>query len=224
MAESNVPIVKKTRVGILIGRIVRFVFTTISVMISSFVLSIVIELVGVTWFWTEQGTDKSAMMVEQEKVYLGLYAEKNVLLSNADGWVFEKLDGINGAVGKYGGNYLINAWEASAVYVICVVNMLNVFLLRVCVMIFSMPVYLVFGIIGLTRGLVGRELRKWGGGHESASMFHLFLDMVSLGFIVSWMFYLSWPFSINPNIVVLPFAMAFGMFVMATAHRYKKYL
>lgn len=194
------------------------------VLLASLLLSIIIEVVGLTYFWSDRGTNKSAEMVQQERVYLGRYAEKNILLKDADGWVFSKIDHLNHGLGRYGGDFLINAWASSTEYVVAVVNTINVFLLRVFVMLFSMPVYLVFGVIGLTRGLVGRELRKWGGGHESASMFHLFMDLITLGFFGSWVIYLSWPFSLNPNVVVLPFAILFGLFVMATAHRYKKYL
>jgi len=163
-------------------------------------------------------------MVRQEKEYLGLYAEKNILLRDADLIVLRWVDSINRGISTWGGDLFIQIWYESTGYMIAVVNTINVFFLRVFVMVFSMPVYLVFGVIGLTRGLVGRELRKWGGGHESGSMFHLYLNMIKIAFVGSWIVYLSWPGSLNPNFVVLPFAMIFGSTVMATAYRYKKYL
>jgi len=197
---------------------------TLYVMAVSLLLSVIIEVVGVSTWWKEQGVGKSAAMVKQEIKYLGEYASRNVFVRDADRWVIDSVNSLNAAIGHYGANWLIRSYESSAVYVISVVNTINVFILRVFVMVFSLPVYLIFGVIGLTRGLVSRELRKWGGGHESASMFHLYMDMVPLGFMGSWAVYLTWPFSLNPNYVVLPFAIAFGALLMATVHRYKKYL
>jgi len=223
MAGKEHPIAK-SRSSKLVSRVWRVGVNTVYVMVISLVLSIIIELIGISTWWRDEGLAKSDAMVQQEIKYLGEYASKNVFVKDADQWVINSVSNMNEAIGKYGGNWLIQSYEQSAVYVLAIINTINIFCLRVFVMLFSMPVYLVFGIIGLTRGLVGRELRKWGGGHESSSMFHLYMDMVPLGFMGSWAVYLTWPFSLNPNYVVLPFAMAFGALLMATVHRYKKYV
>lgn len=51
-----------------------------------------------------------------------------------------------------------------------------------------------------------RDLRRWGGGRESAFVYHwakrLALPLLEL----IWAIYLALPFSLHPSFVVLPFA------------------
>ena len=186
--------------------------------------SIIIEIIGVIYFWPEQGAQKSHLMMQQEVIYLGRFAEKNPFLSGADEQVFRWLADLDQWLVGIGLGWLAATIQSISLYVEITLNMVNVFVLRVFVMLFSFPIYVFFGIIGLTRGLVKRELRKWGGGRESSGQFHLWMNMVPLGFMSSWFFYLSWPYTINPNFIVMPFAMFFGWMIMLTSYRIKKHL
>lgn len=186
--------------------------------------TIVIEITGAVLFWPDQGAEKSRQMMAQEVIYLGRFAEKNPFLSGADEQVFRGLAELDRWLLQSGLGWLAITIQSISVYIEITVNMVNVFVLRVFVMLFSFPVYVFFGVIGLTRGLVKRELRKWGGGRESSGQFHLWMNLVPLGFMSSWFLYLSWPFTINPNYIVMPFAMFFGWMIMLTSYRIKKHL
>ena len=187
------------------------------------ILTVFVEVVGVTFFWKEQGARKSVEMVGAEIGHLGKIADRNPVLTGYDDWIVGTLATFKYNVVKYGlGNS--NFGRSIMMYVEVILNMTNVFFLKVAVMVFSFPVYLFCGFIGLTRGLVNRELRKWGGGRESSGQFHLWINMVPVGFVTSWLIYLSWPFTINPNYIVMPFALFFGYMLMLSAYRVKKYI
>jgi hypothetical protein len=42
--------------------------------------------------------------------------------------------------------------------------------------------------------------------------------------VLTWVLYLALPFSLHPTLVVLPFAVLFGLSVTVTAGTFKKYL
>lgn len=214
--------VQDRRVGLIVW-IFGIVGRVLLVLIAALLMSILIEWVGMTWIWPEQGLQKSASMYEQEIRYAGNAIRRNPLVTDP-GVLFSVSRRINQGAQTLGIAWLAeqSAWLGD--YVMAALYMLHVFVMRLVVMFFATPVYLIFGVVGLTRGLVKREIRKWGGGRESSSMFHLFLKLMPLGFMGSWFIYLAWPVSINPNVIVLPFAVAFGFLVMSTSYRYKKYL
>jgi len=158
-----------------------------------------------------------------EMDHLGKIADRNPVLGGVDDWVIGYLSTFKAAVVSVGlGSSLLG--HNIMLYFEVILNMITVFFLKVSVMAFSFPVYFFCGFIGLTRGLVNRELRKWGGGRESSGQFHLWINMVPVGFVTSWLIYLSWPWTINPNVIVLPFAMFFGYMLMLSAYRIKKYI
>lgn len=196
----------------------------VGVLITALVLSIVIEWLGMTFFWPEQGAEKSRQMVATELVYLDRHRELNPMIGRMDEWVLDGVSVIRVFLIDLGLGFLASHFAVMGAYIDATLNIIMVFLLRLAVMLFSMPVYVFFACVGATRGLVNRELRKWGGGRESSGLFHLFMRLVPMGFVGSWVVYLTWPWSINPNVVVLPFAMFFGGTIMAMTYRYKKYM
>ena len=51
-------------------------------------------------------------------------------------------------------------------YLAAAMNITQVFGLRLAVLVLSSPVFVLFGLVGLTEGLVRRDLRRWRGGWE----------------------------------------------------------
>lgn len=197
---------------------------TVVILLAALMCSILLEWVGMTFFWPDAGAARSRAMVAAELDFLGLYANTNPLFNGFDQTTISLLLSIQRWLVDHGLGVLAGQFELLAQYIDAALNVVSVFVLRLAVMILAMPVYLFFGLVGATRGLVNRELRKWGGGRESSGLFHLFMRMIPLGFLGSWFLYLSWPFTINPNVIVLPFALFFGATIMAMTYRYKKYV
>ena len=57
-------------------------------------------------------------------------------------------------------------------YLAAAMNITQVFGLRLAVLVLSSPVFVLFGLVGLTEGLVRRDLRRWRGGWESSFVYH----------------------------------------------------
>ncbi|MEM7257294.1 MAG: DUF4400 domain-containing protein [Pseudomonadota bacterium] len=208
----------------LIHSVISLVVRLVGVLITALVLSIVIEWLGMTFVWSAQGVEKSRQMVATELAYLNRHRELNPIIGRMDESVLSGVWMIRVFLIDCGLGFLAHHFAVIGAYIDATLNIIVVFMLRLAVMLFSMPVYVFFACVGATRGLVNRELRKWGGGRESSGLFHLFMRLIPMGFVGSWVVYLTWPWSINPNVVVLPFAMFFGGTIMAMTYRYKKYM
>lgn len=111
------------------------------------------------------------------------------------------------------------AWN----YFVSAYTIVKVVLLRLCVLLLSIPAYLLFAFVGLVTGLVQRDLRKWGAGRESTDKFELSTKLISPSIVFCFILYLSWPNSINPALIIVPFAAMFGYSLHLTASNYKKY-
>jgi integrating conjugative element membrane protein (TIGR03747 family) len=100
----------------------------------------------------------------------------------------------------------------------------QVFAVRLVVILFSMPIFLAFGVVALTDGLLQRDLRRFGGGRESGYIWHHAMKAVKPTVILPIVIYLGLPFSIHPNLIVLPFAVLFSISLWIGAAWFKKYL
>ncbi len=217
--------VGKTSVS-LFGAVSTWLLRLVFLLAVALLLSILIEWVGMLFFWPEQGVDHSRAMVEQELVYLGTMASSNNLVASwVDGLLLLVIDWVERAVTWTRVERLATtSIEVVRLGAVSAINMVYVFALRVLVLVLSMPTFLIFGIAGFTRGVMQRELRRWGGGRESSGMFHLYRTLMPASFIGVWFLYLSMPFSINPFWLVGPAALLFALLVMGASYRFKKYV
>ena len=109
-------------------------------------------------------------------------------------------------------------------FVIAMMQVTQLFAVRLAIITLAMPVFLLFSMVALVDGLVQRDLRRWGGGRESSFVYHYAKKMALPLVILSWVIYLSLPFSLHPGWVILPFATLFALAVAVTASTFKKYL
>ena len=103
-------------------------------------------------------------------------------------------------------------------------QIVQVFSIRLVILILATPVFLLFSLIGLVDGLVQRDLRRWGGGRESSFVYHYVKKAAVPLLVMTWVIYLALPFSLHPTFVVLPFAILFALTIAVTASTFKKYL
>lgn len=109
-------------------------------------------------------------------------------------------------------------------YMTAMLYVLMTFLVRLAILVLSLPVFLIFGFIGLTDGLVRRDLRKFQGVHESAFVYHIAKGAAMPLAITGCIMYLSMPWTIHPNLVITPYAALFAYAIMMAASKFKKYL
>jgi integrating conjugative element membrane protein (TIGR03747 family) len=98
------------------------------------------------------------------------------------------------------------------------------FSVKLVIVFLSIPLFLLFGFVGLVDGLVQRDLRKFGGGRESSLMYHSAKRLVFPILILGYVVYLMMPFNFLPAFIFLLFAALFGFFVATTIKTFKKYV
>lgn len=210
----------------------------------SLVFSIGVEWLGMVLWWPDEGLAHSREMLARELAYLDRDFQQSLVTADparfagalADGtyhWLFERtrlVDGIRwlarAPTGAESGlrASLHTAWTTVAPFVLAVMQVTQVFAVRLAVLVLAMPVFVLLSLVALVDGLVQRDLRRWGGGRESSFVYH-YAKRAALPLVVlTWVIYLALPVSVHPTFVVLPFATLFALTVAVTASTFKKYL
>ena len=193
----------------------------------SLVAAVAIEWLGMLFLWPEEGAGHAARMVEREVGYLNRdFLEAEVVASPAATivaaadfawhWGFERT-GVAGAVRWLGRETAVGGFAAAALLTV------QLFLLRCVVLLFSLPVFAVFVVVGLATGLSLRDVRRWSAGREFGGAFHVVRRWPGRVLWVGCFAYLSLPFAIHPTVVVLPSALLLGVVCAAASALFKKY-
>jgi integrating conjugative element membrane protein (TIGR03747 family) len=109
-------------------------------------------------------------------------------------------------------------------YLMAAIYIMVMFFVRMAILLLSMPAFILFGIVGISDGLMQRDLRRWCGGNESGYVYHWAKRFAMPVLIIAWILYLSIPNSIHPNFIITPFAVLFGLCLMVMTSKFKKYL
>lgn len=218
-------------------RFVMFLFVTL-------LLAIAIEWIGMVWWWSDEGIHHSERMMQRETSFLSEDFQQSLLASNpavfarwfADNayyWGFEwtgLASGIRylGATPPYdagqGRQVAHQIYQVVEPFVLSAVLMTQTFALRLAVLILASPVFVLFAAVGFADGLMRRDLRRWGGGRESSVAHGAARAFIIPLVMAPWMIYLALPFSLHPNFIILPCAVALGMAICVTSATFKKYL
>lgn len=210
----------------------------------SLLASILVEWIGMAFWWEEQGLAHSRQMLADELRYLGAdsghggWAAHRVqaardLSDQAYGLVFERTGLVElvhwvtpapspDESGIRAGLHRLYAPVAE--FVMAAMQMTRVFVVRLTILVLAMPVFALFAWVALADGLVLRDLRRWGGGRESSFVYHYARKAALPLLLCPWVLYLVSPVSVHPSWIVLPFALAFALAVRITAGTFKKYL
>ena len=207
----------------------------------SLVVSIIIEWIGMVWFWPERGAEHAKGVLATDKTYLNqqLHDRSLALKSNvielthkavdwiaAQSWLKTTVqaasaasDGIFSTLQAWG----YDLYQRYGEYLQASAYVTQTFVIRLTLIFFSLPIFAIAALVGGVDGLVERDLRRWGGGRESSNVFNLARRSVVPAFVSACVVYISLPFSINPAIVILPFAFLLGLAVRIAFERLKKY-
>ena len=205
--------------------------------------SIGLEWIGMTWWWPENGTAHAERMLQEELGYLN-HNFKDSLVSTAPvrlvartaravrhyafvvtgylRWV-SRLPPLSTPGTQWRGS-VAAALGSIQPYLAVVPVVTQTFIVRLCVLALATPVFTLCGIVGLAEGLMRRDLRRWGGGRESSFIYHHGKQVLAPALLAAWMLYLAMPVSLPPSLILLPFALLFGVGVAVTASTFKKYL
>ncbi len=242
MAETD-PRRRDVRQGLL-SNFLTTIAQGIKWLLLSLVFSILIEWAGMVLWWPEKGLNHSRDMLAAEIGYL--QADFGRSLVSSDPAQFAKtvadktyyvlfelprivdfLEWVGAPPGPSEAGLrarLHEVFRPVAKYVLAVMQVTQVFSVRLAILTLAMPVFLLFSLVAIVDGLVKRDLRRWGGGRESSFVYHWAKRSALPMLVLTWVVYLALPFSLHPSFVVLPFAALFSISVAVTASTFKKYL
>lgn len=203
----------------------------------SLMISIIVEFIGISYFWPEQGENHSKEVLEKDLRYLNpslkqdsntyryRIANQAIRIKNKMERVksFDQLQAKIKLSNNKASNLINHVYKRYENHWQAIVPVTQIFIIRLALIIFSLPAFLLAAGMGAVDGLVERDLRRWGGGRESSNVYNLARRSVIPSFILACMIYISLPMSINPALVILPFALLFGMSVRIGFDRLKKY-
>jgi integrating conjugative element membrane protein (TIGR03747 family) len=99
-----------------------------------------------------------------------------------------------------------------------------VFLVRLLVLLLSLPLFLLAALVGLVDGLARRDVRRFGAGRESGFVYHRARASLMPLAVLPWVIYLALPVSVAPLLILLPGAAMLGLAVCISAATFKKYI
>ena len=210
----------------------------------SLLLSILIEWVGMRFWWEAQGPAHSRQMLANELRWLGTGFHQGGWAAHIGHQAYDLSGQVYRLLFEWTGIVELIHWITPAPsphesgirvvlhrlhapvseYVVAALQMTQVFTVRLAILVLSVPVFVLFAWVALVDGLVVRDLRRWGGGRESSFVYHYARKATLPLFLCAWVLYLVSPVSVHPSWVLLPFALAFALAVRITAGTFKKYL
>lgn len=206
----------------------RWPIRVLGFLLLSLLLSILIEWIGMAFVYEGEGAGHAEAMLTQEVTYLNadfreaaFGNDPAVLITRLAGRAYYYIvvwTGVECAVGWVGNNLGV------AEYTLAMLTIMQLFLVRLGILVFSLPVFVLFAVVGVTTGLAMRDIRRWSGGREFGGVYHIAKRFAAKALIVAWFIYLTLPISMHPNAIILPCAVLFGANMLIITASFKKYL
>lgn len=232
----------------LIASIITLPFRLFGVLCGSLLLCIIIECVGMHLFWPDQGWRHAQGMLDYELTQLSGHFTRSALVQEpgrtahwlveqAYEWIFVKtgfLEWMRNAANQasapsHSGTrdfryYISQAYVWIESYLIAAAFTTLVFIVRLMVLVLTLPLFLMAAFVGLVDGLVRRDIRRFGAGRESGFIYHRAKASLMPLAVLPWVIYLALPLSVSPLLILLPSAVLLGLATDIAAGSFKKYL
>ncbi|MCX9023863.1 DUF4400 domain-containing protein [Citrobacter portucalensis] len=195
-----------------IGWLLSLAGRLIGLVIGALVLRIILELAGLYFWWPQEGSRHVFMVMKHEQAELVTALQPHAM-----------------------GNEILVLLEKGATYVFMVNRLLQKpftalaytlvsFMQRLVWLASMLPLVCLCVLIGLTEGLVRRDLRRFGSGLESVFMHRYVIKSGSSVATTLWVFYLAQPLFLPATLVLLPAAFWFGVTIWMAAGSFKRWL
>ncbi|UFH29282.1 TIGR03747 family integrating conjugative element membrane protein [Pseudomonas sp. CIP-10] len=235
------PLAAQRRPGLIFG-LLELSLRLLGLLFASLIFSIVLEFVGMLWFWPEQGWHHSHAMWLNELGWLSNHFKNSLLVQEPAQATAKVLERLNDWVVVRSGwahsdtqlkllshetslqGQFAQAYVLVQDYLLAALFTVFTFVVRLAVLTLATPLFMLAVITGAVDGLIRRDLRKFGAGRESSFVYHRAKRTLLPLMVSPWVIYLSLPLSVNPIWVLLPCAAVLGWMVAVTAATFKKYL
>ncbi|EFS2651946.1 TIGR03747 family integrating conjugative element membrane protein [Salmonella enterica] len=213
------------------------------ILLVSLFLSLLVEYAGLVFWWPEQGAQHARIMMETELRFLSADFTRSLVLSQPSvtvmSWVREGYrwftDSMmpagplnNGSIGNLFTQTVATSgtWLAAQlrVFLEATLYITVVFVVRVSILLLSLPLFVMAAAVAMVEGLSIRDVRRYGAGYESSFLYHHARGLIKPSLVYPCMAYLSWPAAAYPNAFLLPSALLFGVVLTVQASTFKKYL
>ncbi|CAM4328326.1 DUF4400 domain-containing protein [Klebsiella quasivariicola] len=184
----------------------------IGLVIGALVLRVVLELAGLYFWWPQEGSRHVFQVMRQERAELVIALQPHPL-GNEIVMLLE-----NGVSHMLITNRLIQKPLTVLAYT------LVSFMLRLTWLVATFPLLCLCVLIGLTEGLVRRDLRRFGSGLESVFLHRYVIRSGSLVATTIWVCYLAQPLFLPARLVLLQATIWFGITVWMVAGSFKRWL
>lgn len=184
----------------------------IGLVIGALVLRVLLELAGLYFWWPQEGSRHIFQVMRQERAELVIALQPHPL-GNEILVLLEK--GANRGIMV---NKLLQKPLTALAYT------LLSFMQRLVWLAAMLPLVCLCALIGLTDGLVRRDLRRFGSGLESF-FFHRYIIKYGCSVAITlWVVYLAQPLFLPVTLVLLPAALWFGITIWMAAGSFKRWL
>ncbi|EAA7091522.1 TPA: DUF4400 domain-containing protein [Salmonella enterica] len=194
-----------------IGWLLSLAGRIIGLVVGALVLRVVLELVGLYFWWPEEGSRHVFQVMKQERVELVSALQSHPL-----------------------GNDIVTLLEKGATHVLMVNRLLHKpfialvytlvsFMQRLTWLIAMLPLFCLCALTALADGLVQRDLRRFGSGLESVFLHRYVIRSGSSVATMLWVFYLAHPLFVPAMLVLQPAALWLGITVWMAAGSFKRW-
>ena len=209
----------------------------------SLLLSIVLEWLGMVYWWPEAGTAHSAAMLEYEIALVESELDHSLLMAEPADWVLDARDHAQALLERTGVTGFVHwaitrpdpatrSWSARvhrivhpvSHFLLAALQVIQLFAVRLAILVLAFPAFVLLGAVGFIDGLVARNLRRRGAGRESSFVYHHARAAIPPLLVLPFITYLALPVSLHPGWIVLPGAGLTGLAVALSARSFKKYL
>lgn len=195
-----------------IGWLLSLAGRIVGLVIGALVLRVVLELAGLYFWWSQEGSRHVFQVMRREQAELVIALQPHPLGND----IVMLLE--NGTTHVLKANILLQKPFTVLSY------MLVSFMLRLIWLAAMTPLLSLSALTGLTEGLVQRDLRRFGSGLESVFLHRYVIRSGSSVATTLWMFYLAQPLFLPPMLVLLPTALWFGITAWMMAGSFKRWL
>jgi integrating conjugative element membrane protein (TIGR03747 family) len=211
----------------------------------SWLFGITIEIVGLYVFWPAQGVQHSAAQVQEELAFIAQYPAcfmARDTVAHAQ-WMADSVTAPLVAIGALrfitahsaptapaaGVSHIKRSLQSFlrelARYVLIAIYVAQDIAVRLAVVFFALPLFVLLCFLAVVDGLMRRDVRRWTGGRESSFIYHHAKTMNRWVLTGGFAIYLAWPFGgIDPVHAVLVLCVLAAWSLSVTVSSFKKYL
>lgn len=197
--------------------------------LGAWMLAIALEWLGDAFFWRNTCASHSEQVLQATWQWWQSSAGAPVWLLQSLTLVSDKLQqGIAALVHSLNGQSGLFWTDTVTTVIRCSLlsagNVTLTFLLRLSILLQALPLFVLTITIGLIDGLVRRDLRRFGAGHESGFIYHHARHMIGSSLAATGLVWLAVPIFLQPGEVLVLGAMVTGIGISVTIGTFKKYL